>query len=308
MNINQVRNYFNTTPIEFVPTNKIQLIKEDNDYVPRFQLKNAKTIQDVPINEPIKPSEDIIRKAIKYGMIFLINYKGEKDPRFMGSERVIYPMVFGRSSKGNLLIRGYHLNGWSVSNNRHVEKIWRMFRFDRILSMTFTGSFYRLPPSGYNMNDRGMRGGIITRADFNEIRKNQQTLVKAQEIQNRNEVTLDVGRINTIKIKSTNTQIDLNKPLENEYISRQKDLSTMRITFLRSLYSKRTTAEGPEYDYVAVFGLIGKKDNQCRLKDDKNKDMGTYKVMDSIVGDVLRKIKMIKGNPIFNVYIFEEKQ
>lgn len=226
----------------------------------------------------------------------------------MGSERVIYPMVFGRSSKGNLLIRGYHLNGWSVSNNRHVEKIWRMFRFDRILSMTFTGSFYRLPPSGYNMNDKGMRGGIITRADFNEIRKNQQTLVKAQEIQNRNEVTIDPQRIGTIRIKSTNTQIDLNSPMENPYISRQKDLSTMRITFLRSLYTKRKTGSPPEYDYVAVFGLIGKKDNQCRLKDEKNNDLGTYRVLDSIVGDVLRKIKLIKGNPIFNVYIFEEKQ
>lgn len=308
MNIKQVKEYFNTSPIEFVPTNKLQIIKEDNSYVPRFQLKNAKKIEDLPINEPLKPTEEIIRKAIKYGMIFLINYKGEKDPKFMGSERVIYPMVFGRSSKGNLLIRGYHLNGWSVSNNRHVEKIWRMFRFDRILSMTFTGSFYRLPPSGYNMNDKGMRGGIITRADFNEIRKNQQTLVKAQEIQNRNEVTIDPQRIGTIRIKSTNTQIDLNKPMENPYISRQKDLSTMRITFLRSLYTKRKTGSPPEYDYVAVFGLIGKKDNQCRLKDEKNNDLGTYRVLDSIVGDVLRKIKLIKGNPIFNVYIFEEKQ
>ena len=42
--------------------------------------------------------------------------------------------------------------------------------------MTFTGSFYRLAPIGYNMNDKGMRGGIIAKADFNEIRKNQQTL------------------------------------------------------------------------------------------------------------------------------------
>lgn len=82
----------------------------------------------------------------------------------------------------------------------------------------------------------------------------------------------------------------------------------MRITFLRSLYTKRKTGSPPEYDYVAVFGLIGKKDNQCRLKDEKNNDLGTYRVLDSIVGDVLRKIKLIKGNPIFNVYIFEEKQ
>ena len=111
-------------------------------------------------------------------MIFLINYKGEKDKHFAGHERVIYPMVLGRSSKGKPLIRGWHLNGWSVSKNRHINKIWRLFRADRILSMTFTGSFYRLAPTGYNMNDKGMRGGIISKADFNAIRKNQQNLVQ----------------------------------------------------------------------------------------------------------------------------------
>jgi hypothetical protein len=80
-------------------------------------------------------------------MVFLINYKGEKDNHFAGHERVIYPMVIGKSSNGKILVRGYHLSGWSVSGNRHLQKIWRMFRLDRVLSMTFTGSFYRLPPS-----------------------------------------------------------------------------------------------------------------------------------------------------------------
>ena len=76
MNTRQVRDYYNTTTIEFVPTNKLQILKEDNAYIPRFQLKNAKKIEDVPINEPLKPTQEMIIKAIKYGMIFLINYKG----------------------------------------------------------------------------------------------------------------------------------------------------------------------------------------------------------------------------------------
>ena len=187
MNLRDLRAYYNTKPVEFVVRDKFR-VNEDNSYVPRFGLKKSKEIVGIPINEPIKPSEKILIKAIQYGMIFLINYKGEEDNHFAGHERVIYPMVIGKSSKGKILIRGYHLNGWSVSSNRHVNKIWRMFRLDRVLSMTFTGSFYRLPPQGYNMNDKGMRGGIIARADFNEIRKNQQSLLKAQEIQNKEDI------------------------------------------------------------------------------------------------------------------------
>ena len=299
MDIRQVRDYFNFKPLEFVLKENYEL-KEDNSYIPRFSLKKVKTIADIPVNEPIKPTQDIIIKAIKYGMIFLISYKGEKDPKFMGSERVIYPMVYGRSSKGNLLIRGYHLNGWSVSNNRHIEKIWRMFRFDRVLSMTFTGSFYRLPPAGYNMNDRGMRGGIIAKADFNEIRKNQQSLLKAQEIQNKEDITMgDSARpFATVKVKTTETQMDLNSPLDNPYVNNMKDIANLRVSFLKSVYQNK---------YIAILGALGQTGNTVKVLDDKGANLGTYKVLDSISGEVLKRIKRVKGNTIFDVYIFDKK-
>lgn len=82
MNIKQVRDFYNTKPVEFIIREKYEL-KEDNAYVPRFQLKNAREIADIPINEPLKPTQEIITKAIKYGMVFLINYKGEKDNHFV---------------------------------------------------------------------------------------------------------------------------------------------------------------------------------------------------------------------------------
>ena len=299
MNIKQVRDYYNTKPVEFIIRENYEL-KEDNTYVPRFTLKNAKEIANIPINEPLKPTQEIIIKSIKYGMIFLINYKGEKDNRFMGSERVIYPMVLGKSSKGKLLIRGYLLNGWSVSGNRHLNKIWRLFRFDRILSMTFTGSFYRLPPAGYNMNDKGMRGGIIARADFNEIRKNQQSLLKAQEIQNKEDVTLgeETRKFVTIRSKSTNTQIDLNNVLDNPYVNNMKDIANVRMSFLKSIYGNK---------YIAVLGALGQPGNTVKVLDEKGANLGVFKVLDSVSGDVLKKIKRVKGNNIFDVYIFDTK-
>jgi hypothetical protein len=295
----EIRNYFNTKPVEFIIKENNKLI-EDTAYIPRFKLKDVREIAKVPINEPIKPTTELIVKAIKYGMIFLVNYKGEKDKHFAGHERVIYPMVIGRSSKGKILVRGWHLNGWSVSANRHMQKIWRMFRLDRALSMTFTGSFYRLPPSGYNMNDKGMRGGIIARADFNEIRKNQQSLLKAQEIQNREDVNLDEEerKFVSIKVKSTNTTLDLNKPMDNPYVNNMKDIANVRISFVRSIYGNK---------YLAIIGALGKPGNTVKILDEKNTNLGVFKVMDSIAGETLKRIKRVKGNAIFDVFIFENK-
>lgn len=299
MNIKQVRDFYNTKPVEFIIREKYEL-KEDNAYVPRFQLKNAREIADIPINEPLKPTQEIITKAIKYGMVFLINYKGEKDKHFSGHERVIYPMVIGKSSKGKFLIRGYHLNGWSVSGNRHINKIWRLFRFDRLLSVTFTGSFYRLPPSGYNMNDKGMRGGILARADFNEIRKNQQALIKSQEIQNKEDITLgeETRKFVTVKAKATDTILDLNNPLDNPYVNNIKDVANIRVSFLKSIYGNK---------YVAMLGALGQPGNTVKILDEKGTNIGVFKVLDSISGDVLKKIKKVKGNATFDVYIFDSK-
>jgi hypothetical protein len=299
MNLREIRTFYNTKPVEFVIREKYEL-KEDRSYVPRFSLKNSTQIANIPINEPIKPSQELILKCIKYGMVILINYKGAEDKRFMGSERVIYPMVLGRSSKGKFLLRGYHLNGWSVSSNRHVNKIWRMFRLDRVLSITFTGSFYRLPPNGYNMNDKGMRGGIVAKADFSEIRRNQQSLLKSQEIQNKEEITLseDDRTFVTVKVKPTDTKIDLNNPLENAYVNNMKDIANVRISFMKSIYGNK---------YISILGALGQPGNTVKVLTDKGSNLGVYKVLDSISGETLKKIKRVKGNSIFDVYLFDSK-
>ena len=288
MNLSQAKTFYNNKPVEYILREAYNDLKEDREFVPRFSLKNIKDFQDVPINEPIKYDEKLFIKAIQYGMIFLINYKGEKDKHFAGHERVIYPMVLGRSSKGKTLVRGWHLNGWSVSKNRHINKIWRLFRADRILSMTFTGSFYRLAPVGYNMNDKGMRGGIIAKADFNVIRRNQQNLVQQNIVQNREEVTLS----------QENSKLDLTKPLDNAYINNLKNVENVRISFLKSIYGNQ---------YVAILGAMGEPGNTVKVIDEKGKNLGVYKVLDSTTGQVLRSIKKVKGNAVYDLYIFDKK-
>jgi len=300
MNLSQAKSFYNRKPVEFVLKEAYNDLKEDREFIPRFSLKNIKDFQNIPINEPIKYDEKLMIKAIQYGMIFLINYKGEKDKHFAGHERVIYPMVVGRSSQGKTLIRGWHLNGWSVSKNRHINKIWRLFRADRILSMTFTGSFYRLAPVGYNMNDKGMRGGIIAKADFNAIRRNQQNLVQQNVIQNREEVTLsqDERKFVTIRVKITDSKLDLSKPLENSYINNLKNVENVRISFLKSIYGNI---------YLAILGAMGEPGNTVKVIDDKGKNLGVYKVLDSTTGQVLKSITKVKGNSLYDLYIFDKK-
>ena len=299
MNLSQLKDYYNKKTVEFVIRENYELV-EDKEYVSKFTLKNVKDIANIPINEPIKYSDQIMIKAIKYGMIFLINYKGEEDNHFAGHERAIYPMVLGRSSKGKVLLRAWHLNGWSVSQKRHTEKIWRLFRTDRILSMTFTGSFYRLAPVGYNMNDKGMRGGYIAKADFNEIRRNQQALVSQNKIQNREEVTLgdEERKSVTIRTKNTESVLDLNNPLDNAYVNNIKDISTAKISFLKSIYGNK---------YIAVLGALGQPGNTVKVLDDKGINIGVYKVLDSTTGQVLKNIKKVKGNAIYDLYLFDKK-
>jgi len=300
MNLSQLRDFYNKKPVEFVVKEHYNLI-EDNEYIPRFSLKNVKDIANIPINQPIKYSDQVMSKCIRYGMIMLINYKGDKDKHFAGHERVIYGMVLGRSSQGKMLLRGWHLNGYSISQRRHINKIWRLFRTDRILSMTFTGSFYRLPPSGYNMNDKGMRGGIVVRADFNEIRRNQQALVNQNKIQNREEVTIGEKdkTFASIQVKETEqSKLDLMKPFENAYVSNNKDMVGLRLSFLKSIYGNK---------YIAVLGALGQPGNTVRVLTDKQNNLGVFKVLDSITGEVLKSIKNVKGNKEFDLYLFDKK-
>lgn len=276
------------------------LLKENKDFIPRFSLKDLEIFNDVPVNEPIRPSQEVIVKAIKYGLIYLINYKGEKDKNFAGHERVIYPLVLGRSAKGKILLRAYHLTGWSVSKNTTVSKDWRLFRGDRMLSVTFTGSFYRLAPEGYQPNDKAMIGGIIAKADFDEIRRNQEKLVREHQIQDREDVSIeeeDENKPSIIKVEKTDTDLDINQFMENPIIQQIDDLDNLRVTFLRSVYGN---------DYIAVIGALGKPNNMVKVKTIETM-LGNYKVLDSAIGRDLKNVKKVKGNAIFKLYTFVEK-
>ena len=267
-------------------------------------------IPNFPINKPVKYSEDIMKKAIKYGLVILMNYKGEKDLWKGGRERVIQPMVLGRNKNTqNILVRGFHLEGWSVSQRAETKKVWRLFKVENIISMTFTGNFFRLPPVGYRMNDRIMTETILAKADFNEIRRNQNTLLKGGQIQAEEETTISTptGGVTSIELSNSNSQIDLKLPYKNLLINKKnldqvrfaKDPSTqsMKFSVMRSMFGNK---------YLVIVGAIGTINRQVKVFDGKTL-LGNYRCIKSFLGSELDKNKIIDNQNIFDLYVFNRK-
>lgn len=244
-------------------------MNDNYSYDKRLKIKNIESILKIPINEPVKYSDNLIITAIKYGMIIIINYKGKRDSHYAGHERTIYPMVIGKSKSGKTILRAWHLSGWSISLGRYVNKVWRLFRTDRILSLTFTGMFYRLPPAGYNMNDRGMRGGIIASANFDIIRKNQQELIKlSREYSN---------RIIYIRVVDNDERMSLKNLYKKLYLQKFKNSNHRYSSILRSHDNNYALLIGDYYEQNLKVKLINHMNNKvigdyiiiqtCRIND-----------------------------------------
>jgi len=285
-------------------------IKVFGPKVNEAQQIDPNIIPNFPINKPVKFDEELLKKAIKYGLVILMNYRGDKDKWRGGRERTIQPMVLGvNKNTKNMLVRGWHLEGWSVSQRAETKKVWRLFKTDNIISMTFTGNFFRLPPQGYKMNDRIMTERILARADFNEIRRNQNTLLKGGKIQAEEETTISTptGGVVSIEVSNSNSQIDLKNPYKNLLINKKNldsvrflsDPSTqsMKISVMKSMFGNK---------YLVIVGAVGTINRQVKVYDGKTL-LGNYRCIKSFLGSDLVNNKIVDNQSIFDLYVFNRK-
>jgi len=258
-------------------------------------------IDGLPVNQKVNFNQALMVKAIQYGMVILINYAGDKDNWKGGRERVIYPMVMGiNRNTRNLLIRGWHLTGWSVKKKRNVNKEWRLFKASNIKSMTFTGDFYRLVPKGYKINDRVMTEHTIKYADFNEIRRNQDSLVKSGKISTEDNQTIGhstSSKILKIDVRTTDTSFDLKNPYSNPSTKQYKNNNdNFKLTFLKNLNKN---------EYVAILGALGTMNRTVKLYDNKE-FIGNYKVRKSSKGRDIKQLRNVDGKTDFFLYTFNK--
>ena len=253
--------------IIFLPSpsfKKTFVVNENNLFIPRFTLKGFDIFDDFPINTKVEFSEERILKAINYGMIVNIQYHGEEDDSSSGHDRVIYPMIYGRTKEDNKYVMcGYHLKGFSVSEGTYTEKVWRIFRTDRILGMDFTGAFFRLAPDGYNANHKSIKN-ILASADLNDIRNNQQELIKLQAIQPKDDMIFKVSNVK-LKVKPMNFNFKVFNPYELNVLKKSEENIT-RVSFLKSVVGN---------NYICIIGISVEKNITVGILDD-GKDIGKY--------------------------------
>jgi hypothetical protein len=288
---------------------RVESTKNDIKYIPKIRWNNINEnnkIMDIvpgfPVNEKMKYDRNKMVQAIQNGMVILISYKGEKDNWKGGRERSIYPMVLGTNKNTkNELIRGFHLEGFSVSQKRETKKVWRLFKTSNIKYMMFTGHFYRLPPKGYKLNDRVMTENTISRADFNTIRRNQEALIKAGKIEQEENVKIQTqGQITTssISIKNTGTVLNLKNPWINETIASNKKIpKDVKISILKTVFSN---------EYIAIVGALGEVGRTVKVYEEK-KLLGSYKTIASFTGDVFNKYRQVNNVDEFDLYSFIKK-
>jgi hypothetical protein len=291
---------------------KLYYNKEDLYLTPKIHWQslneskvNPELIRDFPINVALKFDKALMIKAIQYGMIIMILYRGEQDRWAGGRSRVICPLNYGRNlNTQNDLIRGWHLDGWSVSMKHETKKVWRLFKTDNIKSMTFVGDFFRLPPAGYKVNDRVMSQLTYIAADFNVIRRNQFKLIQQGLIEDEEETQLTKEKISSVEIKNTDTTLSLDDPWSNSFFDK-KNQANLKISFVKSVIGNK---------YLAILGAQATKGSLVKLYENK-KLLGSYRVVLSLPDpktslsfiNQLKKYKIIETQKEWVLYSFVKK-
>jgi hypothetical protein len=288
-------------------------LKNDKILTNKYRInENNNMFNDFKINKVYKYSQSLLIKAIKYGMIINIIYEGEKDDKQGGRERTISPLVLGiNKNTKNTLVRGWHLEGYSVGKQSNAQKVWRLFNVDNIKSMTFTGNYLQLAPKGYRLNDRIMTERTIQKADFNEIRRNQNNLVQKGFVELEEESNINSkNTIEKIKVKKTDAHIDLVNPWNNDILKgKQNDASQIKLTVLKSNFGN---------NWMCIVGAIGTINRSVVLYEQveflkifkkwKETKLGTYKVMDSFRADELKSHRHIRGISQMPIYLYKGKK
>ncbi len=262
-------------------------------------IKNL--IPNFPVDKAVRFNQNLMVTAIQYGMVIMISYRGDQATWKGGMERTIYPMVIGiNKNTKNMLIRAWHLEGYSVSQRKETKRVWRLFKASNILWMTFTGDFFRLPPLGYKMNDRVMTLQTIKAADFSEIRRNQNRLLEIGKIELEDETKFgEKPSITKIQIKNTGSILDLKNPTQNQYIDK-KNIKNVKISILKPVNTNNS-------DMIALLGAIGTVNKNVEVYLDNNTKLGLFKTVKAFTGNEFNMNRVINGKSEFDLFTFMKK-
>ena len=107
-------------------------------------------------------STDDISNSIKNRNVVTVYYDGDDDGKNTGKGlRVIEPYCYGKSKKGNMVVRAWEREGASFTGSQGEQPLpgWRLFRVDRMGNYSVNPKeTFDTPRPLYNPDDKGMQG------------------------------------------------------------------------------------------------------------------------------------------------------
>lgn len=133
----------------------------------------------------VKFDVNLMKQAIEGGMEIGLIFQSNNDKYKMPiwKTRIVQPVAMGYNPKGNLLIRGVHVEGQSEEKaietgvrSAQATNEWRLFKASNIKSMFFTGRLFdKISLPGYNAKDSAM-SRILVSFEPNKATKYQSQL------------------------------------------------------------------------------------------------------------------------------------
>jgi predicted DNA-binding transcriptional regulator YafY len=114
--------------------------------------------EHVMLLEDFNTTMTVLKNAINNKLVCTIYYKGERKGVVDDGYRYIEPYALGVNAKGNTVLRGWLLKGKSRRGRIDPKTVpgWRLFRIDRISSISTSLQAFTAPRKGYNADDNGM--------------------------------------------------------------------------------------------------------------------------------------------------------
>jgi predicted DNA-binding transcriptional regulator YafY len=112
----------------------------------------------VMLFEDYNSTMTMLKNAINDKFVCSIYYRGEKPGIVDDGYRTIEPYAIGPNESGNVVVRAWLIKGKSKTGKIDPSLVpgWRLFRIDRIKSISTSLQTFTKPRKGYNAKDSHM--------------------------------------------------------------------------------------------------------------------------------------------------------
>jgi predicted DNA-binding transcriptional regulator YafY len=119
---------------------------------------HEESLPPVMLREDFNSTMSILENAIKNKFVCTIYYRGERKGMIDDGYRYIEPYALGVNARGNTILRAWLLKGKSRRGRIDPKMVpgWRLFRIDRISSISTSLGTFTVPRKGYNEEDEHM--------------------------------------------------------------------------------------------------------------------------------------------------------